>query len=595
MIEREERIRYTESKFLTIYDKGVAQVTEKIWLKNYPEQMATSLDYREIPLQHYLTEVADRTPDNVAIHFMGKDIRFKELREYAYKFANYLKDLGLQKGDRVAIMLPNTPQAVISFFGAMYAGCTVVMTNPLYTEREVAYQLKDSGAKLIVTLDILYPRIMKVWKDTELENIVVTGIKDFLPFPKNLVYPFIQKKEYGFKVTVKHGGNTHLFPEILRVAPATAAPDDPEFDFYNDLVLLQYTGGTTGFPKGVMLTHRNIVSNVQSCELWTTDYHIPEAEREPDVVMGVLPFFHVYGMTTVLTLSVMMGFKMLLVPKFDATEMLKTIDKHHPTLFPGAPTIYIGILNHPDLEKYDLSSIKACISGSAPLPVEIQDRFEAVTGGKLVEGYGLTESSPVTHSNFLFEDTRVKGSIGVPWPDTDAAIMDVSTMTELPIGEVGELCIKGPQVMKGYWNRPEETEQTLRDGWLLTGDMGYMDENGYFFVVDRKKDIIIAGGYNIYPREVEEVLYEHEAVQECVVVGVPDPYRGETVKAFIVLKEGATATNDDLNTYCRKNLAPYKVPRIYEFREELPKTAVGKILRRQLVDEEKAKQSDNLA
>ena len=570
-------------------------MTEKLWLNSYPPEVPTTLDYREIPLQQYLTEVAERTPDNVAIYFMGKEIRFKELQQYAYQFANYLKTLGLQKGDRIAIMLPNTPQAVISFFGAMYAGCTVVMTNPLYTEREVAYQLKDSGAKLIVTLDILYPRIMKAWKQTDLQHIVVTGIKDFLPFPKNVVYPFMQKKEYGFKVSVAHQGSNHLFSEVLRTSEATPPPNDPTFDFDHDLALLQYTGGTTGFPKGVMLTHRNIVSNVQACSVWTTDQRIPVEEREPDVVLGVLPFFHVYGMTTVLALSVMMGFKMLLVPKFDATEMLKTIDKHRPTLFPGAPTIYIGILNHPDIQKYDLSSIKACISGSAPLPVEVQEQFEAITGGKLVEGYGLTESSPVTHSNFIWYDKRVKGSIGVPWPDTDAAIMDTTTMTEMPIGEVGELCVRGPQVMKGYWNRPEETAQTLRDGWLLTGDMGYMDEEGYFFVVDRKKDIIIAGGYNIYPREVEEVLYEHDAVQECVVIGVPDPYRGETVKAFIVLKEDAEVDEASLNRYCRKNLAAYKVPRMYEFRAELPKTAVGKILRRQLVDEEKAKQNDNLA
>lgn len=570
-------------------------MTEKLWLKSYPEEVPTSLDYREIPLQQYLSEMADKTPDNVAIYFMGKEVRFKELQQYAYKFANYLQKLGLQKGDRIAIMLPNTPQAVVSFFGAMYAGCTVVMTNPLYTEREVAYQLKDSGAKLIVTLDILYPRIMKAWKNTDLEHIVVTGLKDFLPFPKNVVYPFMQRKEYGFKVLVEHQGVNHLFTEILRTSPDTAIPIDEAFDFNEDLALLQYTGGTTGFPKGVMLTHRNIVSNVQACAMWTNDYRIPEDEQEPDIVLGVLPFFHVYGMTTVLALSVMMGFKMLLVPKFDATELLKTIDKHKPTLFPGAPTIYIGILNHPDIAKYDLSSIKACISGSAPLPVEVQDQFEEVTGGKLVEGYGLTESSPVTHSNFLWIDRRVKGSIGVPWPDTDAAIMDTTTMTEVAVGEVGELCIKGPQVMKGYWNRTEETAQTLRDGWLLTGDMGYMNEDGYFFVVDRKKDIIIAGGYNIYPREVEEVLYEHEGIQECVVIGVPDPYRGETVKAFIVKKEGAEVSDDELNRYCRKNLASYKVPRIYEFREELPKTAVGKILRRQLVDEEKAKQNDNLA
>jgi len=278
-----------------------------------------------------------------------------------------------------------------------------------------------------------------------------------------------------------------------------------------------------------------------------------------------------------------------LLPRFDAGEVLKTIDKLKPKVFPGAPTMYIGLLNHPDLEKYDLSSIEVCLSGSAPLPVEVQQQFEKLSGGKLVEGYGLTESSPVTHANFLWDNERVKGSIGVPWPDTDAKIVSLSTGETLPPGEIGELAVKGPQVMKGYWNRPEETEQALKDGWLMTGDLGYMDENGYFYIVDRKKDMIIAGGYNIYPREVEEVLYEHPAVKEAVVAGVPDPYRGETVKAYIVLKEGQRVTEEELDRFARKQLAAYKVPRIYEFRDELPKTAIGKILRRQLVEEEKRK------
>ena len=310
--------------------------------------------------------------------------------------------------------------------------------------------------------------------------------------------------------------------------------------------------------------------------------------------MGVLPFFHVYGMTTVLVFSVMQGNKMVLIPKFDMETTLKAIDKQKPTLFPGAPTIYIGLLNHPDIAKYDLSSIKACLSGSAPLPVEIQEKFEKVTGGKLVEGYGLTETSPVTHVNFPWAEERVKGSIGVPWPDTDCCILGPESSEPLPNGEIGEIAVKGPQVMKGYWNRREETEQAFRDGWFLTGDLGYMDDKGYFYIVDRKKDVIIAGGFNIYPREIEEVLYEHEAIQECVVAGVPDSYRGETVKAFIVLKDGATVSEEELDQYCRDRLAAFKVPRIYEFRKELPKTAIGKIMRRTLVEEEKQNLEQNL-
>lgn len=560
-------------------------MTEKVWLKHYPNYIRANLDYEEIPLQQFLTNAARNTPEKIAIHFMGKDIKYKELHESALKFAQYLQQLGIEKGDRIALMLPNTPQTVISYYGALYAGATVVMTNPLYTEREIEYQLKDSGAKVIVSLDILYPRIMKVFKNTALENVIITSIKDYLPFPKNLLYPYVQKKEQGVQVHVAHSGVSHQFMEILKTSQAIEPTID--FNFEEDLALLQYTGGTTGFPKGVMLTHKNLIANTRMCAEWLTE---PNTQSEPPVILGILPIFHVYGMTTVLLYTVMQGGKMVLLPKFNAEMILKTIQKQRPTLFPGAPTIYIGLINHPQIKKYDLSSIKACISGSAPLPAEVQEQFEELTGGKLVEGYGLTESSPVTHANLLFENIRQKNSIGIPWPDTDAMIVDGSIERPRANGEIGELVVKGPQVMKGYWNRPEENAMTLEDGWLKTGDLGYMDDDGFFYVVDRKKDVIIAGGYNIYPREVEEVLYEHPDVVECVAAGVPDPYRGETVKAYIVLREGATTTEADLNKFCRENLAAYKVPRIYEFRAELPKTAVGKILRRALIDEEKEKQ-----
>lgn len=555
---------------------------QKPWLELYPEEIPHTLEYSKEPVQNYLKKTAEEFPNKVAIHFMGKELTYREVYEDSLKFAGYLQGLGLEKGDRVAIMLPNCPQAVISYYGILFAGGIVVQTNPLYVERELEYQMKDSGAKMIVALDILYPRVTKVMPQTDLQHVIVTAIKDFLPFPKNLIYPFIQKKQYGFSVNVKHEGNQHLFTEILKQPQRSLK--EYEFDFEEDLALLQYTGGTTGFPKGVMLTHKNLVSNASMCEAW-----LYKCKKGEEVVLGFLPFFHVYGMTTVLILSVMQGNKMVLLPKFDMDTALKTIQKQRPTIFPGAPTMYIGLLNHPDLHKYDLSSIDSCISGSAPLPVEVQQKFEDVTGGKLVEGYGLTESSPVTHSNFLWDRPSVKGSIGVPWPDTDAGVFSIETGEPLPVGEVGEICVKGPQVMKGYWNRPEETAQTLRDGWLLTGDLGYMDEKGYFYVVDRKKDMIIAGGYNIYPREIEEVLYEHPDIVEVVAAGVPDPYRGETVKAYVVLKEGSTVTEKELNEFARKSLAAYKAPRLYEFRKELPKTAVGKILRRTLVEEEKKK------
>lgn len=562
-------------------------MAEKPWLAHYPEEIPASIDYPNVPLQWYLQEAGTKYSDKIAIHFMGKELTYHEVYMSSLKFANYLKKLGVKKGDRVAIMLPNSPQSVIAYYGILFVGGIVVQTNPLYVERELEYQMKDSGAKVILTMDILFPRVSSIRSNTNLEHVIVTAIKDYLPFPKNLIYPYIQKKQYGIVVNVKHEGSNHLFTEIMKAA--SSDPISVEIDVDNDLALFQYTGGTTGFPKGVMLTHKNLISNTSMCNAW-----IYKCEQGKESILAVLPFFHVYGMTTVLILAVMQAQKMIILPKFDPETTLKTIHKQRPTLFPGAPTIYIGLLNHKNLSKYDLSSIKSCMSGSAPLPVEVQDQFEKVTGGKLVEGYGLTETSPVTHSNFFWDRPRVKGSIGVPWPDTEGAILSMETGEELPPGEMGEIAIKGPQVMKGYWNRPEDTENAFKNGWFLTGDLGYMDENGYFFVVDRKKDMIIAGGYNIYPREVEEVLYEHAAVQEVVVAGVPDPYRGETVKAYVVLKEGANVSEKELNEFARKHLAAYKAPRLYEFRSELPKTAIGKILRRNLVEEEKKKLADEI-
>ncbi|MFD1850109.1 long-chain-fatty-acid--CoA ligase [Oceanobacillus bengalensis] len=554
----------------------------KKWHAHYPSEIPASIPYLEKPLHAFLEESAVKYRDEKALHFMGKEMTYGELFNQSKKMANYLQSLGLEKGDKVAIMLPNCPQSVITYYGTLLAGGIVVQTNPLYTERELEFQLLDSESKFIICLDILLPRVKNVRDRTNVEHTIVTGIKDYLPFPKNLIYPFIQKREYNMVVKVEQTNNTHVWNRIM--INASNEYLEVEVNPKEDLALLQYTGGTTGNPKGVMLTHYNLVANVQMCEAWL--YKTKESRQS---VLAVLPFFHVYGMTTVMNFSVLQGSKMILMPKFNPNDVLKTISKQKPTLFPGAPTIYIGLLNHPDLNKYDLSSIEACISGSAPLPTEVQEQFERVTGGRLVEGYGLTESAPVTHANFVWEK-RVNGSIGVPWPDTDAKIfiMD-SDMEEAEIGEVGEIAVKGPQIMKGYWNNPEETEQVLKDGWLFTGDLGYVDEDGYFYVVDRRKDMIIAGGYNIYPREVEEVLYEHEAIQEAVVAGIPDPYRGETVKAYIVLKEGKFVNEEELNTYCRKHLAAYKVPRIYEFKNELPKTAVGKILRRTLVEEEKEK------
>ncbi|MBP1968840.1 long-chain acyl-CoA synthetase [Virgibacillus natechei] len=551
----------------------------KNWQSHYPPEIPTTIDYEEKSLHAFLEESAERYGEKKALYFEGKELSFQELYSQSKKMANYMQSLGLRKGDKVAVMLPNSPQAVISYYATLMAGAIVVQTNPLYKERELEYQLKDSGASFIVCLDILLPRVTNVRGNTELKHTIVTGIKDYLPFPKNLVYPFIQKKQYNMVVKVEQSEETHVWKQMI--AQTSENYDEVEIDPVEDLALLQYTGGTTGNPKGVMLTHYNLVANVQMCKAW-----LHKTKDGEEIVLGVLPFFHVYGMTTVMNMSIMQGSKMILLPNFDAEKVLKTIEKLKPTLFPGAPTIYVGLLSHPDLNKYDLSSIQACISGSAPLPIDVQEQFEKITGGSLVEGYGLTESSPVTHANFVWGN-RVNGSIGVPWPDTDSKIFSMESGEEANTGEVGEIAVKGPQIMRGYWNNQEETDNVLKNGWLYTGDLGYVDEDGYFYVVDRKKDIIIAGGYNIYPREVEEVLYEHECIQEAVVAGIPDPYRGETVKAYVVLKDGYTVTEEELNTHCRENLASFKVPRIYDFREELPKTAVGKILKRQLVEEEK--------
>ncbi|MGP4062521.1 long-chain-fatty-acid--CoA ligase [Halobacillus sp. H74] len=559
---------------------------QRPWHKHYPPEVPVSLEYDNRPLHDYLKASAKVYGKKKALYFMGKELTYEEVYDQAQSLASYLQSLGLKKGDRVSIMLPNCPQSVIAYYGVLMAGGIVVQTNPLYMERELEYQLNDSGTKMIICLDVLYPKAANVKPDTSLEHIIVTGIKDYLPFPKNKIYPFIQKRQYQVLVKPEQSTDTHLWTHMLKTSSGDVKP--VEIDPLEDLALLQYTGGTTGFPKGVMLTHYNLVVNTQMSKKWL--YKCKDGE---ETVLAILPFFHVYGMTSVMNLSVMMGNRMVLMPKFEPEDVLKVIEKQRPTLFPGAPTIYIALLNHPDLKKYDLSSIEACISGSAPLPVEVQERFEEVTGGKLVEGYGLTETSPVTHSNFVWGQ-RVSGSIGVPWPDTDAKIFKMETDEESDHGEIGEIVVKGPQVMRGYWNKPEETAQVLsEDGWFRTGDMGYMNEDGYFYIVDRKKDMIIAGGYNIYPREVEEVLYEHSEIQEAVIVGVPDPYRGETVKAFIVKKQGSDITEEELNEYCRKNMAAFKVPRLYEFRNELPKTAVGKILRRTLIEEEKQKYEES--
>ncbi|WP_174703869.1 AMP-binding protein [Alkalicoccus saliphilus] len=555
------------------------------WLSQYPDAIPESLEYPDKTLHSFLKEGAEEEPEKKILDFMGLSMTFKEVYEQAERFAAGLQKLGVHKGDRVAIMLANTPQSVISYYGILMAGGIVVQTNPLYVERELEHQMADSGAKVIVCLDLVYPKVQSVRNNTALEHVIVTKIADYLPFPKNMIYPFIQKKNTGLKVDVSYDSSNHSFVQLVKNSGNRLTPVETDPD--SDLALLQYTGGTTGAAKGVMLTHKNLVANTTQCIRWM--HNIKHGE---EVILCALPFFHVYGMTVGMNFAIMDRSKMVILPKFDTKQTLKAIERQKVSIFPGAPTMYIGLINDQNVQKFDLSSIEVCISGSAPLPVEVQQRFETLTGGKLSEGFGLTEASPVTHFNLMW-GKRPTGSIGLPWPDTDVMILSAETGEEASPKEVGELLIRGPQVMQGYWNRPEDTAQAMQNGWLYTGDMGYMDEEGYFYIVDRKKDMIIAGGFNIYPREIEEVLYEHEAVKEAVAVGLPDPYRGETVKAFVVLKEGKDVSEKELDKFCRTQLSSYKVPRLYEFREELPKTMVGKVLRRALQEEEKERQKSS--
>ncbi|EPY06837.1 AMP-dependent synthetase/ligase [Paenibacillus alvei TS-15] len=550
---------------------------EKPWLCHYPQEIDPTYDYPRQNVAQFLIDAAQEYPTRPALEFMGKQLSYERLLEECCRFANALVRLGIGRQERVAIMLPNCPQTVIAYYGTLMAGCIAVLTNPLYKERELAIQLADSGAAAIITLDVLYPRVRAAQARTTLRHAIITSIKDYLPFPKNVLFALKMKKNVQ-AAGITYDDQVHAFAPLLKSVPPKFMC--AEIDGEHDLALLQYTGGTTSTPKGVMLTHQNLVANTMQSASW-----FYKVRRGEEVFLGALPFFHVFGMTILMNLCTLCRGMNVLVPKFEPSEMLRIIHKLRPTVFPGAPTMYISLINHPDTDRYDLSSIHTCISGAASLPLEVQEKFEAITGCVLIEGYGLTEASPITHANLLW-GKRKNGSIGIPFPDTEAKIVDSYTGEELPQGEVGELIVRGPQVMKGYWNKPEETVTALRDGWLYTGDLGRQDEDGFFSIIDRKKDLIIAGGFNIYPREVEEVLYEHPCVKEAVVVGVPDSYRGETVKAYIVTRTGTQVTQEELNVWCRERMASFKVPRQYEFRSELPKTIAGKVLRRMLLEEE---------
>ena len=534
------------------------KMDDRPWLKQYDEGVPPSLAYPKITLPEMLRQTAEKHPNATATIFQGARLTYAELQARVEAFAAALSGLGVAPGDRVGIILPNCPQTVIAFYAVLNLGGVAVMTNPMYVTRELEHQWRDAGVRTVVALDRLWPRIQQVETKVGLHSVILAGLRDFE-----------KPTEIGrgegvlfFRELVEQGG---MQPQVF-VRP-------------NDVACLQYTGGTTGLAKGAMLTHHNLMVNVtQACE-----YIFFKAREGKERYLAVMPFFHAYGLTGVMNVSVRKAAAMIILPRFETDAVVEAIRQHRPTIFAGVPTMYTVLNNAADAN--DLSCIRACFSGAAPLPRDVLETFERRTGAKIAEGYGMTEASPVTHVNPMYGQ-RKPGSVGLPLPDTGARIVDAETGTQtLPPGEVGEIVIKGPQVMQGYWNRPDETAQTIRNGWLHTGDLGKMDEEGYFYILDRKKDLILSGGYNVYPREIDEVLFAHPKVHEAVAVGIPDAYRGETIKAYIVLKEGQTATPEEIIAYCRAHLAAYKAPRAVEFRAALPKTMVGKVLRRALRDD----------
>ncbi|MFZ5916632.1 MAG: long-chain-fatty-acid--CoA ligase [Chloroflexota bacterium] len=560
---------------------------EKPWIKHYDRGVPATIDYPRIPLDRLLAHTASQYPGHTATIFgarvgsrlMDAKLTYRQLDDLVNRFAAGLQSMGVAKGDRVAVMFPNSPQFVIAAYATWRVGGIVVCCNPLYVAREVEYLVNDSGAETFVVMSSLYERIKSVRANTGLKRVIVSNIKEHFPGLLRFLFSLSKEKKEGHKVDISADADTHWLQDIIRRAPARPAPVeiDPQ-----EVATLIYTGGTTGGPKGAQLSHYNLVSNATLLNIWA------KSQATRDVLVSVMPFFHSYGLTVGMNTPIANALSFVLIPNpRDLEHVLLAIQTHRVTVLPAIPSIYVALNNFPERAKYDLSSVKFAPSAAAPLPPEVQERFEANTGCKMVEAYGLTETSPAASMDPI--DSPRAHSIGVPLPDTDMKIVDIETGTrEMPVGESGEIIIKGPQIMKGYWNLPTETANAIRTGpdgqpgWFYSGDIGYMDEDGYFHIVDRKKDMIIVSGYNVYPADIEAVLFEHPAIKEAAVIGVPDEQRGEIVKAFVVLKEGATATADEIVAFCRERVAAYKAPRQVEFRDDLPKSIIGKVLRRQL-------------
>lgn len=560
---------------------------EKPWIKYYDEGVPASIDYPAIPLDQFLNDAARKHPEQTATIFgaavgtrvLDAKLTYRQLNDLTDRFAAGLQQLGVKRGDRVAVMLPNCPQFVIAAYAIWRIGGILVCCNPLYVAREIEFLVKDSETETFIVMSSLYERVKSIRANTGLKRVIVTNIKEYFPGLLKFLFGLSKEKKEGHKIDISGEKDTHWFQNLMRGVSKKPTPVeiDPQ-----DVATLIYTGGTTGVPKGAQLTHRNLVSNAVTLNIWA------KSKEAQDVLIAVMPYFHSYGLTVGLNTCIANAISIVQIPNpRDMVHVLSSIQKHKVTFYPGVPTMFIGFNNFPGRDKYDLSSLRFAVSAAAPLPPEVQTKFQQITGGKMVEAYGLTETGPAVSMDPI--DRPKDNSIGVPLPDTELKIVDSETgEKELPPGEIGEIIMKGPQVMKGYWKMPTETANALRigpdgqPGWFFSGDIGYMDEEGYFHIVDRKKDMIIVSGYNVYPTEVEAVLFEHPKVKEAAAIGIPDERSGEAVKAFVVLKDGETATEEELIAFCRKNLAAYRAPRVIEFRESLPKSMIGKVLRREL-------------
>ncbi|MFN8541390.1 MAG: long-chain fatty acid--CoA ligase [Thermomicrobiales bacterium] len=561
-------------------------VGSKPWLKSYQPGVPPTIGLEAQTLPELFDAAVKRYARQTAASYFGANLSYRDLDRLSARFANRLQLFGLKKGDRVLVILPNVPQFLICHFGILRAGGVVAAISPLLVEREIEQLARDSGARIIVVLDQFYAKVAGLVARGVADQIIVASPDEYLPWYQRLLYPL---KAEGPRPQIPDDPSRGVFRfRRLLGGASDRAPQvrvDPD-----DVATFQYTGGTTGLPKAAMLTHRNLIANATQISSW-----VPGLRLGEEVVLSIMPFFHAYGATLCLHLAVLLGAKQAILPRFNVQEVLATIAKHQPTVFPGVPTMYVAIcsaVREDPAKAKSLGSIRYCVSGAASLPVEVQQEFERLSGGRMVEGYGLSEASPVVCINPIEGHAR-PGMIGLPISSTEIALADPGTGEIYPdggrAGERGELVVRGPQVMQGYWQRPDETADVLTDGWLHTGDVAIMDEDGFFAIVDRKKDIIITGGENIYPREVEEVLYAHPKVQEAVVLGVAHEVAGQVVKAYIVPRKGETLNRREILIYCQEHLAKYKVPRQVEFRETLPKTLTGKILRRVLLEEEAAR------